>query len=143
MRNTRYHRRLLKDLDQWIAKGWVKLDDAEQIKQSLPKSSSYARLPVILGFLGAILISFAAMSFVAANWQDIPRIVRLIMLIFVLWGAYGLALWLHKNNHPYFAEAAILCGVGLFGANIMLIAQMYHLDRSPANGVCYGWWVLY
>ncbi len=135
MRNSSYQKRLFKDLDQWIAKGWVKTDHAEQIKQSLPKPSSYARLPVILGFLGAILICFAAMSFVAANWQDIPRFIRLIVLISALWGAYGIALWLYNNNHAYFAEAAILCALGLFGANIMLIAQMYHIDRSPANGV--------
>ena len=39
------------------------------------------------------------------------------------------------RNMPFFSEAAILLGCGLFGANIMLIAQMYHMEGNPPDAV--------
>ncbi len=130
-----YKKRLLQDLEQWTAKGWITSENAEEIRATLPLTPHFARLPVLLGILGAVLLCFAAMSFVAANWQDIPRLVRLAMLLITMWAAYGVAIWLHRSSYPLFFEAAIIVAVGLFGANIMLIAQMYHIDRSPSNGV--------
>ena len=37
-----------------------------------------------------------------------------------------------------FAHSAILLGVSVFGASIMLISQMYHIDGNPPDGVLPG-----
>lgn len=135
MFNAAYRRRLSRDIDRWKSEGWVTETGAQAILDDIPPPSNLTRLPVLLGLLGAILLCFAAMSFVAANWQEIPRILRLVLLLAALWAAYGLAIILHTRHQGAFSEAALVASLGFFGACIMLIAQMYHIDRSPANGV--------
>ena len=88
-----------------------------------------------LGILGAVLIGFGAMSFVAAHWNEMPRLFRLAMIFGGLFGAYGIAGVLFERKHPTFAHAAILAGVAIFGAGIMLIAQMFHIEGHPPDAV--------
>ena len=52
-----------------------------------------------------------------------------------LFGAYGIAGALFERKHPTFAHAAILAGVAIFGAGIMLIAQMFHIEGHPPDAV--------
>jgi uncharacterized membrane protein len=89
----------------------------------------------VLATLAAILVGFGVMSFVAANWQDMSKLARLIVIAAGLWSAFGGAAWLEARNHPYFANSALLAGVAIFGAGIMLIAQMYHMDGHPPDAV--------
>lgn len=129
-----YRARLERDLVRWREQGWITDAGAEGIRRDLA-STDHISLPTTLAILGAVLIGFAAMTFVAANWQDMPRIARLALLIAGLWGCYGLAGWLMARSFEYFAHAAVLAGVGVFGASIMLIAQMYHIDGNPPEAV--------
>jgi uncharacterized membrane protein len=117
---SRYARRLDRDLARWRQAGWL---------------SAKVELAPVLGILGAVLISFGAMSFVAAHWSDMARIFRLALILCGLFGAYGLAGILFERRHPAFAHAAILVGVALFGAGIMLVAQMYHIDGHAPDAV--------
>ena len=39
-----------------------------------------------------------------------------------------------------FAHAAVLAGIAVFGAGIMLIAQMYHMEGNPPDAVLF--WAL-
>ena len=128
-------KRILQNLDRWSEAGWVTDAGAEGIRKELTARNPYLNLSNTLAILGAVLIGFAAMSFVAANWSAIPRIARVIILFSALWAAYGGAGWLFSNNYKKFGEASVLTGVGLFGANIMLIAQMFHLDGNPSDAV--------
>jgi uncharacterized membrane protein len=89
----------------------------------------------ILAILGAVLLCFSAMAFVAANWQDMSKLLRLAILFGAMWGSYVAAWVLNRRKMPLYSQAAILLGVGLFGANIMLIAQMYHIEGNPPDAV--------
>ncbi len=82
-----------------------------------------------------MLIGFGAMSFVAAHWNEMPRLFRLAMIFGGLFGAYGIAGVLFERKHPTFAHAAVLAGVAIFGAGIMLIAQMFHIEGHPPDAV--------
>ena len=100
--------------------------------QGIRASSSLASA---LGILGAVLIGFGAMSFVAAHWSEMPRLFRSAMIFGGLFAAYGIAGVLFERKHPTFAHAAVLAGVTLFGAGIMLIAQMFHIEGHPPDAV--------
>ena len=63
------------------------------------------------------------------------RLFRLALIFGGLFGAYGVAGFLFERRHPAFAHAAILVGVALFGAGIMLVAQMYHIEGDPPGAV--------
>ena len=85
--------------------------------------------------LGAVLFGFAVMSFVAANWNAMSKLARLLLLLATLWACYGGAAWLFQRQLPMFAQAAVLGGIAVYGASIMLISQMYHMEGSPPDAV--------
>ena len=64
-----YLYRLKRDIDLWIERGWVTPANAEAILKQAEEKPSARRMPAILAILGAVLIGFAVMSFVAANWR--------------------------------------------------------------------------
>ncbi len=130
-----YRKRLDHDLVRWRDAGWITPEGESAIRRDLEKSVRTLGLANALAILSAVLIGFAVMSFVAANWQDMPRILRIGMLIAALWASYGLAAMLARRGMTGFAHAAILLGVGIFGGSIMLISQMYHMDGNPADAV--------
>lgn len=130
-----YHRLTQSDVARWRQAGWITPDGEAAINDELFKSSMGVRLPGILAMLGVVLLGFAAMSFVAANWQDMPRLARLGIIAAALWGSYGAAGYLQQRQMPAFANAAAFLGVCIFGAGIMLVAQMYHIDGNPPDAV--------
>ena len=132
---NRYFRMLSRDMENWQQKGWVTSEAARSILNEKRPEGIGGRLVFLVGLLGAILLLFAAISFVAANWDDMSRLSRLTWLMVVLWMAFLTGWRLMANDHPHLAEIAYLLGVGLFGVNITLIAQMFHIDSHPPNGV--------
>lgn len=132
---TSYAKRVANDLEAWVEKGWVSADNAPNILASLNKEDAPSKLPVVITILGAVLIGFSAMAFVAANWAEMSKALRLGILGLAMWSAYGAAAFLHLRNQVAFTEAAFVVGVALFGANIMLIGQMYHLPQDFPAGL--------
>lgn len=132
---SRYARRLERDLVRWRAAGWVTPDGEAAIRRDVESQARKVELAPVLGILGAVLIGFGAMSFVAAHWDEMARLFRLGIIFAGLFGAYGIAGILFERDHPAFAHAAILAGVAIFGAGIMLIAQMYHIEGDPPQAV--------
>jgi len=132
---SRYARRLDRDLPRWREAGWVSPEGEAAIRRDVAGQRRGVELAPVLGILGAVLIGFGAMSFVAAHWDDMARLLRLALILAALCAAYGIAGILFERGHAAFAHAAILVGVALFGAGIMLIAQMYHIDGHPPDAV--------
>ena len=130
-----YRQRLRRDLQSWVSHGWISDSAAQQIVSSWEEDAGTSRLPTILGVLGALLLGLAAFTFVASNWADMPKFLRLALLLSAMWGAYGIAIWQYIGRHFWFTEGALLLGVLLFGANIMLIGQMYHLPADFPSGI--------
>ncbi|HKZ96878.1 MAG TPA: DUF2157 domain-containing protein [Hyphomicrobiaceae bacterium] len=130
-----YRKRLERDLDRWREAGWVTASGEAAIRADLETGVRAVGLAPSLAILGAVLMGFAVMSFVAANWQDMARAVRLALLFGLLWASYGLAGFLLARGLNAFAHASILLGTAIFGASIMLISQMYHVDGNPPDAV--------
>ncbi len=133
-----YAKRLERDLKLWHEKGWV---TAEGYQAILAEQAQSAKITAsgALTVVGAILLGFAAISFVAANWSEIPRLVRVGILVGALWAAYGGAAWLYKRGLPDFAQAAVLSGALFFGAAVMLVTQMYHIGSGDLPGFMLLW----
>lgn len=130
-----YRKRIDADLVRWREAGWITPDGETAIRRDLEKGVRTLGLANALSILSAVLIGFAVMSFVAANWQTMPRLLRIGMLLAALWASYGLSGALARRGMTGFAHAAILLGVSIFGGSIMLISQMYHMDGNPADAV--------
>lgn len=130
-----YLARLKRDLERWIEHGWVTPAHAQAILNDMDASAATRYVPQILAVMGAVLVGFAAMTFVAANWSAIPKLMKLALLFAALWTAWGVAYFAERRGHPAYAEAAIVGGLALFGANIMLIAQIYHVASATPTWV--------
>jgi uncharacterized membrane protein len=130
-----YRAKIERDLRRWEASGWLDRDGANAIRAELAAKRVGFELASTLAILGAVLLGFAAMSFVAANWQLMSKLARLLLLFCGLSGSYAIAAALFKRSMPAFGHAVVLLAVTIFGAAIMLIAQMYHIEGSPTDAV--------
>ena len=130
-----YRSRLAKDLDRWCEQGLIATQARDgMLKEYDGRAPSYS-LVAIVALLGMICLCFAAMTFVAANWQEMPRLMRVGLLLATMWGAYGLACFAKDRGQDWLAQGAVLLGCGIFGASIMLVAQMYHMQGQPSGAV--------
>ncbi len=127
--------RLQADLKRWQAQGWVTEHGANEIRQELARSSKAVGPYGALAVLAAVLFGFAGMSFVAAHWDSMSKLARMTLLGGGIVASYAAAFELFRRRLDPFAHAAVLCGIGLFGGTIMLIAQMYHMDGNPPDAV--------
>jgi uncharacterized membrane protein len=130
-----YGQKVERDLSRWQAAGWISDTGASAIRADLASRKPPFGAAAILAMLGAVLFGFAIMSFVAANWDAMSKLSRLLLLLAALWACYGGAAWLFQRQLPMFAQAAVLGGIAVYGASIMLISQMYHMEGSPPDAV--------
>jgi uncharacterized membrane protein len=130
-----YTSRLTRDVEHWQRSGFIDEHARSQILADLAARGTRISLSGTLAILGAVLIGFSAMSFVAANWQGMSKLARLLILAAGMWGAYGAAVLLFMRQLPMFGHAAVLAGTSVFGAAIMLVAQMYHMEGNPPDAV--------
>jgi uncharacterized membrane protein len=102
------------------------------------------RFVFILIGLGAVLLALGVITFVAANWQALSREIKLVLLLslFLATNISGFYLWRQplpssisarrtQRRKRLFGTALILLGNLLIGANMGLLAQMFHIGGSP------------
>src|SRR5215470_17250445 len=130
-----YTHRLERDLARWQSAGFLSEASAQAILSDARARASPIGAAAIFALLGAVLFAFAVMSFVAAHWTGMPKLARLALLIGLLWACYGAAGAFMSRQASAFAQAALIAGIGVYGASIMLIAQMYHMQGNPADAV--------
>ena len=95
-----------------------------------------ARLAHMLGILGALVAGFGVILFFAANWSDIPRPLRVLLLLSALVALFaaGFVLKEVRGTHPNIGHAFIFLGTVLFGASVFLVGQMYHVNAHDPLG---------
>ena len=159
MNNKQFYQKLQEKLPYWQAQGWLNKVSAQNIlddslldaNQSAPGLSEADlaekklkngtdnkshKLSLILGVMGVMLLSAGAISFFAANWQGMSKLFKLSLLFSSMTAAYLASAWaLSGHRYPALGQSLLLLGVLLFGNNIMLIAQIYHIDSHYPNGI--------
>ncbi len=137
MRNKKYLERLRKELPVWVAHGWVNPGGERAILDHVSAQRAGTRyLTYAFSILGVLLLGSGIITYFAANWGVIPKAAKLVILFGAMWAAYGASGYLFKDaESPQLGQAFLLLGVILFGANIALIAQIYHIDAHFPNGV--------
>jgi hypothetical protein len=102
-----YRRHLEADLVKWVAGGVVSGDAAQSIRKARFGEEAVSRLPAIFAMLGALMLAASVSAFVAANWQEIPRSVRLVGILTIIAGCFFPALLLERRGMPRGADAAV------------------------------------
>ena len=130
------NRKVLKELDLWVAEGLVGADQAARIRDWYDRRRDGPGWGVIVfAGIGAVIVGLGVILLFAYNWQAIPRGVKLLLVYGALAAAHGAGLWmfLRKPNLRALGEAVCLMGTMFFGAGIWLIAQIYHIDEHFPN----------
>ena len=136
MRTRLYLKQLAKDLPDWAAKGWIAPGGADAILADTREKIRAANIaPLAFGILGAITLAAGIITFFAANWQEIPKFAKLGILLASLWLVFGAAAFaLRKEASSLIGQALLLHAVLLYGANIQLIGQAYHIGNHYPDG---------
>ncbi|MBU0499440.1 MAG: DUF2157 domain-containing protein [Gammaproteobacteria bacterium] len=135
--SNRFIKQLKAELPFWVERGWVSPGGDRAIMEHLAgQEREEGFLIHALAILGVLLLGSGVITFFAANWSEMAKLSKLAVLLGGLWLAYGTAgLLLTRGEHPRTGQALLLLGVILFGANVMLIAQIYHIEAHYPNGV--------
>lgn len=91
---------------------------------------------IILSVVGALVLGLGVLLFFSYNWDEMPRALRMGIIIAGMVGAYvsGYLVREGKRTYRYLGEGLIFLGVALFGAGIWLIPQMYNVNAHEPNG---------
>ncbi len=136
MLGSSYRKRLEADLIRWVDDGLLSAESAGAIRRSVAREQGGSRLPALLGLLGGLLIASSVAAFVAANWDEIPRLVKLGAILAAIAAAFAVAFRLERAGSPRGCDAAVTCGVLVFAAGLALVGQMYHLPADwPAGAL--------
>ncbi len=126
---------LSRRVDDWHERGLIDGSTARVLLDDLEKGREARSFASIAVWLGIVCLAFGAMTFVAANWDVMPRLVRMGALMGGVLASYGVAAVLHRRGNPGLAESFVVLGCGVFGAAVMFTGQMYHLTGPPSGGV--------
>ena len=135
---------LREEVDDWSRDGIVNDHQAKLIlsryglakvpsgikKISQKKGSS--KLITVVSILGAFLIGIGAILFVASNWQKIPTVAKMILLVGTTYATYfvGWNLKFNRKTHPEMGDAMLFLASLFVGVTIFLIAQIFHVNAN-------------
>lgn len=139
-----FKRDLARETATWVERGLISQDQARSIcaqydidyDDASEQAGGY-RLLVSLGYL---FIGLAVITLLGANWEDIPRGLRMAGLLTITVATHGLGLRAYVAARQSSAAQLFLLGNLFYGASIVLIAQIYHLGEHMPDGVF--WWAL-
>jgi uncharacterized membrane protein len=126
-------RRVLEtDGRDWVQRGIIAEEQRVQLLALYPAE----RPPLaLLPLLGSLLILLSALSVVAANWQGLPEVVRLALLLGSLAGTYAAAEYFLRRQYESLGMGLLGLGLLLFGISILLTSQMYQLIGYDLSGL--------
>ncbi len=144
-KSSSFRAALKQELPAWVQEGIMTEDGAQRIAtrydlDNLSKESSSLLAAAIFTF-GGLLLGGGLISFVAANWEEIPAFVQVALLFITLLGFHLGGYWLwHQKGWSRLGHALVFTGCLVFGANIGLMAQIFHISGDWYNG--FGAWAL-
>ena len=137
-------RDLAKECSEWVSAGLISQDQAAKICERYGinyqdvsgQTYGYATL---IG-LAYLFIGLAVITLLSANWDDIPRAVRMSGLLLMTTATNLFAFKKYNDDKPSAAISLFFLGSLFYGASIMLIAQIYHIDEHFPDGIL--WWAM-
>lgn len=135
---------LAKEATNWVESGIISSKQAELIclqygidyNNQSKRSLGYF---VLIGF-GYLFIGLALIILLSANWDEIPRAIRMIGLILLTLSINIFALNKFRHEKKTAAVGYFFLGGLFYGASIMLIAQIYHIGEHYPDGIF--WWAM-
>ena len=139
--NRRFVSQLREEVEEWQRDGTITAEQGQTILARYPAGSpdyeaAHRRQGLVVGLsiLGAVLVGLGVITFFAANWDEIPRGVKLGALVAGVLLSYGAGflLW-QRLGYAAVGIALVLLGCIIYGAGVHLIGQIYHIPVDHPN----------
>jgi uncharacterized membrane protein len=129
------------DIEKIQKAGLITPEQQRQIVEHFKLKEEGSKFLTVISFVGAILVVCGIILLISANWDAIPRAIKIAVGLLLMLGAHGGGWYLREVNgqHRRSGEALHLVGSGLFLGNIALIGQIYHLSARPPNAILLWW----
>jgi uncharacterized membrane protein len=152
MVSGKFRQQLRHEAQRWQTEGLIDANLYQQLavryQFDLLDAAARDRFIVIFIALGSILLGIGVITFVAANWQTIPRELKVLLLmsLFVTVNASGFYLWKYapaqgdgrQRWQQRLGQGILLLGALILGANMSLMGQLFHRSGSPYE-LCLIW----
>lgn len=131
-----YKDKLKQDLERWIGAGLVDADKRDAILASVPDARR-VDAATALAWVGGLLLGIAIIAFVAANWDETPKLVRFAVLLLAFAGLAGGGAWAAHKERNVLSNILLMLAALVFAASIGLTGQIFDIAGNPKSAA-YG-----
>ncbi len=122
-------------LKKWQSEGVINATQAQRMRKDVDahkREKGSDKLITAISTIGSLLLGIGAILFIASNWSQLHRIVKVIILLASTFGSYGAGYFFaySRANLPRVGKSLLFLGALLFGATLILIAQIYNLNAN-------------
>lgn len=142
--SSRFREWLKRELQTWQTDGIINPEQSATISQRYKldqigrERKNYFLFAIYI--IGIVLVGAGIISFIAAHWDRIAPAPKVVVLVSVMLACHlsGFYLWRLSGRSPRLGHALIVLGTLLFGANIGLLAQVFHIQLNFYYSL-FGW----
>ncbi|MBW3131049.1 DUF2157 domain-containing protein [Hymenobacter profundi] len=117
---------------KWVAQGIITTEQEQRLLALYPIDDKAIGL---LPLLGSLLVLLSALSLIAANWQELPLLVRFGILLGSVAGSYVAGEYFRRRGNTQLGMGLVGLGLILFGTSIILTSQMFQLIGYDVTGL--------
>lgn len=121
-----YKDRVKQDLERWIGAGLVAAEKRDAILATIPDARRLDAATA-LAWVGAILLGIAMISFVAANWDALPRLARFALALVAFAACACGAAFGAAKARPVLTNMLLTLASLVFAAAVGLTGQIFDI----------------
>ena len=142
MRLLRFFKKdMAREVSDWVREGLIEPAQGEAIlaqygakmEDATDSSLGYFMLTA----LAVLFVGLALILIVSHNWDEIPRLTRMLGLVFITLAVNLQGMRLMLTGSDKAGIFWLFFGSICYGATIMLIAQIYHIGEHFPDGILY------
>jgi len=124
---------LEEEVNEWVADGIITEQQASDILSRYePEQSGRSRAVLALSIVGAALVFVGITSFLATNWERLPRLARAAVLVAGPGAGYAGGVVSYRRGAPRIGHALVVVGALLVGPSIVLFDDLLALGLADA-----------
>jgi uncharacterized membrane protein len=136
MNDRGFGKRLAQELPHWQKEGWVSAESGRAILADFAAREPNLAWASSFALIGALLLGVGVITWFSAHWTELSKLIKLVLIFLALatsHAAHGLCMT--RGSLPKLAQGMAFLSVLFFGAAIMLIGQIYHIDAHFPDGI--------
>ena len=110
-------------------------DQTPEVASAQAPENTHDKVVKLVIFIGVILVGAGIFSFIAANWQEMTRVVKLSVILISMLISYGAGWYFRTQKQLHkISDGLMLLGCVIYGSGIFLIAQMFNVRANWPDG---------